>query len=121
MCNCCPPKSTVCAAALLHHGTMAPWHARLQACSITPLVKNAEALVRASRRVLGDGFTFGLMRHTFMKQFCAGGQRQGAAAAHGSLCWWPDIEQKLRSSWHRVNDFGSLHSIALIRNCIQQA
>lgn len=44
----------------------------LKACSITPLVKNAEALVRASRRVLGDGFTFGLMRHTFMKQFCAG-------------------------------------------------
>jgi hypothetical protein len=44
----------------------------LQACSITPLVRNAEALVRTSRRVLGDGFTFGLMRHTFMKQFCAG-------------------------------------------------
>jgi hypothetical protein len=44
----------------------------LQACSITPLVKNAEALVRTSRRVLGDGLTFGLMRHTFMKQFCAG-------------------------------------------------
>eukprot|EP00882_Tetradesmus_deserticola_P004911 GHRQ01005174.1.p1 GENE.GHRQ01005174.1~~GHRQ01005174.1.p1 ORF type:complete len:485 (+),score=244.36 GHRQ01005174.1:73-1455(+) len=44
----------------------------LKACSITPLVKNAEALVRTSRRVLGDAFTFGVMRHTFMKQFCAG-------------------------------------------------
>lgn len=32
----------------------------------------ADALVRTSRRVLGDGLTFGVMRHTFMKQFCAG-------------------------------------------------
>lgn len=32
----------------------------------------ADALVRSSRRVLGDGITFGVMRHTFMKQFCAG-------------------------------------------------
>lgn len=44
----------------------------LKACSINPLVKNADALVRSSRRVLGDGITFGVMRHTFMKQFCAG-------------------------------------------------
>lgn len=44
----------------------------LQTCSITPLVRNADALVKASRRFLGDTITFGVMRHTFMKQFCAG-------------------------------------------------
>lgn len=32
----------------------------------------ADPLVRYSRRFLGDGITFGVMRHTFMKQFCAG-------------------------------------------------
>jgi hypothetical protein len=32
----------------------------------------ADALVRHSRRFLGDGITFGVMRHTFMRQFCAG-------------------------------------------------
>jgi proline dehydrogenase len=32
----------------------------------------ADALVRNSRRFLGDSITFGVMRHTFMKQFCAG-------------------------------------------------
>jgi proline dehydrogenase len=32
----------------------------------------ADTLVRNSRRFLGDSITFGVMRHTFMKQFCAG-------------------------------------------------
>lgn len=36
----------------------------------------ADALVRSSRRFLGDGITFGVMRHTFMKQFCAGEDEQ---------------------------------------------
>lgn len=44
----------------------------LQACSITPLVRNADILVKASRKCLGDTVTFGVMRQTFMKQFCAG-------------------------------------------------
>ncbi|KAF6251337.1 FAD-linked oxidoreductase-like protein [Scenedesmus sp. NREL 46B-D3] len=48
----------------------------LKACSITPLVKHAETLVHTSRHVLGDAFTFGVMRHTFMKQFCAGENEQ---------------------------------------------
>lgn len=79
MCNCCLLKCAVCADP-----AASPWHAVLQACSITPLVKNAEALVRASRRVLGDGFTFGLMRHTFMKQFCAGWQGEGQGKHFGT-------------------------------------
>jgi proline dehydrogenase len=44
----------------------------LKACSITPLVRNADTLVKVSRRFLGDALTFGVMRQTFMKQFCAG-------------------------------------------------
>lgn len=32
----------------------------------------ADTLVRHSRHFLGDGITFGVMRHTFMRQFCAG-------------------------------------------------
>eukprot|EP00878_Enallax_costatus_P012186 GHUV01012726.1.p1 GENE.GHUV01012726.1~~GHUV01012726.1.p1 ORF type:complete len:543 (+),score=186.85 GHUV01012726.1:393-2021(+) len=47
-------------------------YAVLKTCSITPLVRNADALVKASRKILGDNATFGVMRHTFMKQFCAG-------------------------------------------------
>lgn len=35
-------------------------------------MRNADALVKASRKILGDNLTFGVMRHTFMKQFCAG-------------------------------------------------
>jgi hypothetical protein len=75
----------------------------LQACSITPLVKNAEALVRTSRRVLGDGLTFGLMRHTFMKQFCAG--RGGVVCCCSGL--YP-------AGWSRLQ-FGLMRHIFITR------
>lgn len=47
-------------------------YAVLKACSYPGLVKHADTLLATSRRVLGDGITFGIVRQTFFKHFCAG-------------------------------------------------
>ncbi|KAF8071105.1 hypothetical protein HT031_001187 [Scenedesmus sp. PABB004] len=75
----------------------------LQVCSITPLVRNADALVRASRRVLGDAVTFGVMRHTFMAQFCAG-------EAEADL--WPTIAMLRASGIGAIIDFAAEDDVA---------
>jgi hypothetical protein len=41
----------------------------LTICKIDPVVRNAEAMLRASRKLLGDRLTFSLVRSTFFKQF----------------------------------------------------
>ena len=41
-------------------------------CSIRPFVTNAEAVLRASRSVLGDRATDWAMKQTFFGHFCAG-------------------------------------------------
>lgn len=44
----------------------------LKACSFPGLVKHADKLLATSRRLLGDTITFGIVRQTFFKHFCAG-------------------------------------------------
>jgi proline dehydrogenase len=47
-------------------------YAVLKACSYPGLVKHADKLLATSRRLLGDSITFGIVRQTFFKHFCAG-------------------------------------------------
>ncbi len=42
------------------------------ACSIKPLVKNADSLLAFAKRVLGASLVNGIVRRTFFKHFCAG-------------------------------------------------
>ena len=42
------------------------------ACSIKPLVKNADSLLALAKRVLGTSLVHGIIRRTFFKHFCAG-------------------------------------------------
>jgi hypothetical protein len=54
----------------LHPCTIPPsMQVVLTVCKFDPLVRNADALLRTSRRVLGDRITFAAVRSTFFKQF----------------------------------------------------
>eukprot|EP00879_Flechtneria_rotunda_P002759 GHRR01002968.1.p1 GENE.GHRR01002968.1~~GHRR01002968.1.p1 ORF type:complete len:566 (+),score=216.84 GHRR01002968.1:798-2495(+) len=75
----------------------------MQACSITPLVKHAESLVRTSRSILGDTITFGVMRHTFLKQFCA-----GECEAH----LWPTINMLRANGIKAIIDYAAEDDVA---------
>jgi len=59
----------------------------LSACTIQPLVKHADRLVKLSRRVLGDGLTFGIVKHSFFAHFCAGKPRIGGGGG-SRRGWW---------------------------------
>ena len=47
-----------------------------KACSIKPLVQNADTLMTAASKVLGSPFVSSIVRHTLYKQFCGGKQSQ---------------------------------------------
>ena len=47
-----------------------------RACGIGPLVRNADTLLKLSKRVLGSSITGSLVKATFFKQFCAGEDQQ---------------------------------------------
>lgn len=45
-----------------------------KACSIKPLVQNADTLMAAASKVLGTPFVSSVVRHTLYRQFCGGKQ-----------------------------------------------
>ena len=51
----------------------------LQTCSVRPLVAHADALLRLSRRVLGEAATQFVVRNSFFAHFCAGEDKAGIA------------------------------------------
>jgi len=53
---------------LIHHAIHS-LQAVLTICKVDPVVRNAESLLRASRKYLGDRITFAAVRNTFFKQF----------------------------------------------------
>lgn len=44
----------------------------LRACAFKPLVAHAQQLLSASNRLLGPAITYGVVKRTFFRQFCAG-------------------------------------------------
>lgn len=59
----------------------------LSACTFAPLVTHADALVKLSKRVLGDALTFSLVKHTFFAHFCAGAWAPGMLLDRGRQQW----------------------------------
>ncbi|KAL3143867.1 hypothetical protein ABBQ32_003688 [Trebouxia sp. C0010 RCD-2024] len=43
-----------------------------RACSVKPLVQNADVLLAAAKKVVGPAVVTSVVRHTFFKQFCGG-------------------------------------------------
>lgn len=47
-----------------------------RACSVQPLVQNADVLLAAAKKVMGPAVVTSVVRHTLFKQFCGGGFSQ---------------------------------------------
>lgn len=43
-----------------------------RACSVKPLVQNADVLLAAAKKIVGPAVVTSVVRHTFFKQFCGG-------------------------------------------------
>ncbi len=67
--------------------TLLRGYAVLKACTFTSIVRNADKLVALSRRTLGDTITYGVIKHTMFKYFCAGEQLE--RSEHGSERYLP--------------------------------
>ncbi len=69
-----------------------------KACQVGPLVRNADALLRLSKRVLGTRLTNALLRPTFYKQFVAGADAQSIQ---------PTLLQLRRSGIRAILDYAA--------------
>ena len=50
-----------------------------RACSVQPLVQNADVLLAAAKKVVGPAVVTSVVRHTLFKQFCGGELLQDAS------------------------------------------
>lgn len=53
-----------------------------RACSVKPLVQNADVLLAAAKKVVGPAVVTSVVRHTFFKQFCGGELRHADTTKH---------------------------------------
>ena len=52
------------------------------ACSVQPLVQNADVLLAAAKKIVGPAVVTSVVRHTFFKQFCGGELCQAIQSNH---------------------------------------
>lgn len=98
--GCIEEDIAVCVAFKSVHSPLS--YLIVQVCSITPLVRHADTLVKISRKLLGDTITFGVMRHTFMKQFCAGETENDL---------WPAMKFLRDNGIGAIIDYAGVHRI----------
>ncbi|XP_054035216.1 hydroxyproline dehydrogenase, partial [Dryobates pubescens] len=96
----------------------------LSLCGAPGLVRNAEGLLRGSRRLLGAGLWGALLRATFYGHFvggCSPGEVQASAGRLRALGLRPMLalpsEQPVGEEWYAANQAAALELVALAGSC----